>query len=96
MKVSKEDALQQLRNNKMYRDVLSSATSDSERRAIKAYTEDFFLKFYRSLYDPLATSVMKDPEGFKNEINKLHESLIKSGSVDVITERDGRPEKPRT
>lgn len=96
MKTSKDEALQMLRNNKMYRDILASATSDSERRAIKAYTEDFLMKFYKSLYEPVTATVEKNPNAFMNEINKMHESLIKSGSIDVIMERDGRPEKPRT
>ena len=96
MKTSKEELLQQLRSNKMFKEVLAAASDEGERRAIKAHTEDFLLKFYKLMYEPMTTALEKDPDRFKNEINKMHESLIKSGSVDVITERDGRPEKPRT
>lgn len=93
---SREEALNELRNNAAFKLVLSKASSDSERRAIKAYTEDFFVKFYKQLYDPMVHAAAKDPDFIKNSCIKMDEGLITSGSVEILSERDGRPEKPRT
>lgn len=80
--MKKEDYLKLLRENDVFKTVLSQATSDAERRAIKAYTEDFMVKFFTQVYEPVAQALEKDPEAVKNAYLEIGKELITSGSAE--------------
>jgi len=82
MLMKKEDYLKQLRENDVFKTVLSKATSDAERRAIKAYTEDFMVKFFNQVYEPISHALQNDPEGIKNAYLEITSELINSGSAE--------------
>ena len=48
---------------------------------IKAYAEDFLLKFYDSVLDPLSKAIEKDPDALNKALTKIEEDLIMSGST---------------
>lgn len=80
--MKKDEMLKMLRDNETYRQVLSLATDDKERQLIKAYTEDFLLKFYRSVAEPAVAARAQDPDILNKTYQKLSEELINSGSTD--------------
>lgn len=77
---NKEEYLKLLRDDQTFKDILSKATDDAERRMIKAYTEDFYLKFYDNVFLPLNNFLNQDPESLNKTISEMNEDLIKSGS----------------
>lgn len=60
--------------------VLSRATSDDERRAIKAYTEDFMMKFYRNVFEPMETAKQTDPESLKKMYEDVEKEIVSKDS----------------
>jgi hypothetical protein len=80
--MKKEDYLKLLRENEVFKAVLSQATSDTERRAIKAYTEDFMVKFFNQVYEPVTQALEKEPEAIKNAYQEISSELITSGSAE--------------
>lgn len=93
---SKEEILKMLREDATFKKALAAAKDDTERRTIKAYTEDFVMKFYKNIFEPMHRTGLNNSETVRNMFTKMNDELIKSGSAEIITERDGRPEKPRT
>ena len=76
----KEEYLDLLRNNEVYKSVLEKSSNEKERRFIKAYTEDFMLKFYEGFYKDIQTTLKNDPESLKKAITEIGDELIMSGS----------------
>lgn len=80
--MKKDDYLKALRSDFVFKEVLGRASSEAERRAIKAYTEDFILNFYNTIVDPLKTAMEKDPELLNKVFSEIESGLINSGSLD--------------
>lgn len=80
--MKKDDYLKALRQNDVFKSVLSRATSETEKRAIKAYTEDFIVNFYNALVEPLSKAIEKDPELLKKVYEEIENGLINSGSLE--------------
>ena len=78
--MKKEEYLNLLRNNTFFQMVLSRATSDDERRAIKAYTEDFMMKFYRNVFEPMETAKQTDPESLKKMYEDVEKEIVSKDS----------------
>ena len=76
--MKKEDYLNMLRNNPIFQSVLSKASSDEERRAIKAYTEDFMMRFYKNVFEPADKLKQQDPDALKNAYTEIENDLIKN------------------
>lgn len=81
--MKKEDFIKHLRDNEIFKSILSQTTDDKEKRLIKAYAEDFMLKFYQNIYEPLHSLAEKDPEAAKKEFIKIENDLINSGSINA-------------
>lgn len=79
--MKKEDYLKALRNDDVFKKVLSQATSEQEKRAIKAYTEDFIVNFFDNVVKPLNEAMQKDPELLKKVYDEIENGLINSGSL---------------
>jgi hypothetical protein len=80
--MTKEECLKMLRENDVFKKVLSSASTDAERRAIKAYAEDFLVKFYSNVAEPFSKAVASaSPADITNAFRKAQGDLIKSGST---------------
>lgn len=79
--MKKEDYLKALRADDVFKQVLSQATSEQERRAIKAYTEDFVINFFNSIVKPVSEAMQKDPELLKKVYAEIENGLINSGSL---------------
>lgn len=77
----KKEYLKRLREDPVYQSTLSKASTDSEKRMIKAYTEDFYMKFYDGVFGPLRELLEKDPDALNKAVSEIRESLIKSGSI---------------
>lgn len=80
--MKKDDYLKALRHDEVFKEVLSRATSETERRAIKAYTEDFIVNFYNTLIEPLNKAMEKDPDLLKKVYAEIENELINSGSLE--------------
>lgn len=80
--MKKDEMLKMLRENESYKQVLALAADSKERQLIKAYTEDFLLKFYRSVAEPTVAARAADPDILNKTYQKLGEELINSGSTD--------------
>lgn len=74
--MKKEEYLNLLRNNKLYQIILSKASSDEEKRAIKAYTEDFMMKFYTNVFSPISTLKKNDPDALKKIYSDVDDEII--------------------
>lgn len=75
--MKKEEYLNILRNNPIFQTVLSKAASEEEKRAIQAYTEDFMMKFYKGIFEPVEKLKQNDPDSLKNIYTKAENELIK-------------------
>jgi hypothetical protein len=80
--MKREDYLKALRHDETFKKVLSQATSEQGRRAIKAYTEDFIINFFNIVVDPLGKAMEKDPELIKKVYSEIENGLINSGSLE--------------
>lgn len=78
----KQEVLEMLRKNELYVKAVEAAPDEAQRRYIKAYAEDFVMKFYEGIYKNLGAAVDKDPDALRKVVADLNDSLIKSGSID--------------
>lgn len=76
--MNKEDYLNKLRNNPIFKTVLSKASSDEERRAIKAYTEDFLMKFLKNVSEPGEKLKKDDPDALQKAYKEIEKEIIKN------------------
>lgn len=81
--LKKDEYLKLLRDNESFKSALSRTTDEKERRAIKAYTEDFFMNFYNNVFSPLARILEEDPEAINKAVLEIKNELINSGSTGV-------------
>jgi hypothetical protein len=79
--MTREEYLKMFRDNEDMKNLLSKAPDATEKRMIKAYAEDFLLKFYDSVLDPLSKAIEKDPDALNKALTKIEEDLIISGST---------------
>jgi hypothetical protein len=79
--MKREDYIKQLHENEIFKSVLGRSKDEAERRAIKAYTEDFMMRFYRHVFEPLEKTVQNDPNALKNVLTQMRDDLLKSGSI---------------
>lgn len=78
--MKKEECLKILRDNEMFKELLSKATNDLEKNAIKVQAEVFVLKLFEDVIDPLREAIQNDPESVNKAFQEMNDSLIKSGS----------------
>lgn len=78
---TRDDHLKLLHENDIFKTVLSKAASDEERRAIKAYTEHFYMNVFNNLLSPLTTAIQNDPDALKKAFLEIEKELITSGSI---------------
>ena len=79
--MKKEDLLKELRDNDAFKEILSSAPDDKERRAIKIHAENFMSMFFQNVLEPLQKIAENDPELLKKTLTEIQSELIKSGST---------------
>jgi hypothetical protein len=84
--MKKEDFLKQLRGNDVFKEILSRASSDAERRAIKAYAEDFMINFVSNILDPVSKAIEKDPDAMKKACLEIEKDLLNSSSGSADTQ----------
>ena len=78
--MKKEEYLRMLRDNDVFKNVLSQSKDDKERRFIKAYAEDFLMSFY-NVYHHIHVETQKDPDALKKAFLEIENDLINSGSA---------------
>ena len=74
--MKKEEYLNMLRNNTFFQAVLSRATNDDEKSAIKAYTEDFMMKFYKNVFEPMEAVKQSDPDILKKVYTDVENEIV--------------------
>jgi hypothetical protein len=74
--MKREDYLKMIRESEEIKSVLSGVTDQKDKRAIKAYTEDFFMRFYDSLLGPIMSELEKDPEVLNKAFSEIEKELI--------------------
>lgn len=74
--MKREDYLKLLRENENLKEIFSKSDDQKEKRAIKAYTEDFALKFYDNLLSPIMLILEKDPEALNKALTEIENELI--------------------
>lgn len=89
--MKKEDYLKALRGDEVFKKVLSQATSEQERRAIKAYTEDFVINFFNNIVKPINEAMEKDPDLLKKVYDEIENGLINSGSLEQDAANEQQP-----
>lgn len=77
----REDYIKELRENEIFKEVLSRASSDVEKRIIKAYAEEFLNVFFDNVVQPISKEIQKDPNVVKNAAAEIEKELINSGSI---------------
>ena len=83
--MKKEDYVKKLHEDKAFQNVLGMARSDSDRRAIKAFTEEFVMSSAAGL-EAITAAYEADPDGFKKK-------LLGDDADEVITEATQAPSK---
>lgn len=78
--MKKEEYLKLLRDNDVFKSVLSQSKDDKERRFIKAYAEEFMATFYNDVFHHIQKELEKDPEALKKAYLEIEKDLINSGS----------------
>lgn len=81
--MKKEECLKVLRDNELFKELLSKSTNEAEKNAIKVHAEVFVLKFFEDVIDPLREAIKNDPESVNKAFQELNDSLIKSGSKEA-------------
>lgn len=74
---NKEDVLRVLNEDENFKSILSMTKDETERKAIKAYTESFVMTVYQSLLNPLENALQQDPDAVNKALRELQEDLIK-------------------
>lgn len=80
--MKKEDYLKLFRDNDAIKGVLDTVKDDRERKAIRAHSEDMFLRLYDDLIKPLVEQLEKDPEGLSKAWSEIEKELIKDSKPD--------------
>lgn len=81
--MKKEECLNLLRDNKMFKDVLSKASNDVEKNSIKTQAEVFVMKFFEDVIEPLEVAMKNDPNSINKLFQEISDALIKSGSTEI-------------
>ena len=89
--MKKEDYLKALRTDDAFKKVLLQATSEQERRAIKAYAEDFVINFFNNIVKPINEAMEKDPDLLKKVYDEIENGLINSGSLGQDAANEQQP-----
>jgi len=79
--IKRDDYIKGLRENEIFQEVLKRASSDTERRVIKAYAEEFLNAFFNNVVEPISKEIQKDPNAIKNAAAEIEKELINSGSI---------------
>lgn len=64
--MKREECIKMLRENEVFKSILQQMKDDKEKRYVKAYAEDFIVKFYDNVFVPLEKAHQNDPEGTRN------------------------------
>jgi hypothetical protein len=84
--MKREEYIKLLRDNEDFKAALQRVSSPAERQAIKAYTEDFMMKFYNGVLRPIEEIKKADPEALKNAVLEVDGGLVTSGSAEAEKE----------
>ena len=79
--MDKNEYMKQLHDNEIFKQALSMAKDDAERRIIKAYADDLMVKFYKQVFEPVNEVAKRDPEEAKKILEEVAKDLVKSGSL---------------
>lgn len=79
--MKKDELLRQLKENEAYKNILSAASSEKERRMIKVHTENFMAQFFKDVLEPIQKIVENDPEALNKYLSEFQSTLINSGST---------------
>jgi hypothetical protein len=80
--MKKEEFLKLFRENEAIKSVLQTPKDERERKAIKAHSEDMFLRLYEDLIKPITEQLEKDPEGMSKAWSEIEKELIKDNNTD--------------
>lgn len=80
--MTRDEYLKMLRENEVFKSVLKMSGSDAEKRAIKAYAEDFMMKFYKDVFEHVDKATKSDPDALKKAFLEIESDLITSGSAE--------------
>jgi hypothetical protein len=79
--MKKEDYIKQLHEDELYKLVVSKASTETEKRAIQAFTEEFMLNFVDVL-EHLRAGIEENPEVFRKTLSELESEPLLTGSVE--------------
>lgn len=74
--MKREDYLKLIKESEEMKAVLSSVNDAKDKRMVKAYTEDFFMKFYDSMFAPILSELEKDPDALNKAFSEIEKELI--------------------
>lgn len=77
--MTKEEYLNILREDPVFKTVMSRATDDVDKRRIKAYTEDFMMKFFE-VFKNVDEAKSRDPAAIAKAVSELREELLRKAS----------------
>ena len=80
--MKKEEFLKLFRENEAIISVLETAKDERERKAIRAHSEDMFMRLYDDLIKPIAEQLEKDPEGVSKAWSEIEKELINDNKPD--------------
>lgn len=80
--MKKEEYIKKLHEDEVFKSVVSKATSDADRRAIQAFTEEFMVSFVDVL-EQLHLAAAVDPQGFQKTLSELDGQLLLTGSLEL-------------
>lgn len=80
--MKKEEYIKKLHEDEVFKSVVSKATSDADRRAIQAFTEEFMMSFVDVL-EQLRSTAEADPDALQKILSELDGQPLLTGSLEL-------------
>lgn len=80
--MNREECIKKLHDHDVFKAAVSKASTDAERRAIKAFSEEFLLSFFDVIQE-LKRNYESDPTAFQNVLSEIQQQHVLTGSVGV-------------
>lgn len=78
--MKRDDCIKKLHEHDVFKTAVSKASTEAERRAIKAFSEEFLLSFF-DVVQELKRNYESDPAAFEKVLSEIQQQQVVTGSV---------------